>query len=251
MEVGEAVTEIEISKILVGKRFRKDLGDIASLAKSIRDRGLLHCPVVLPDNTLVVGQRRVAACKELGWEMMPCRVVEVDDLLRAEHDENELRKEFTVTERVAIGMAIEEQEKPKAKERQREHASTAPGKPKENTSGNLPEVIDDGEEVAEKAAAAVGMSRHTYEKAKTVVEAAATEPETYSGAADEMDRTGKVEPSYKQVKPFADKKLSRFKTRKSRSKNNGQHDGVLKKLQKLWESASEQEQEKFVAWINR
>jgi hypothetical protein len=34
-----------VDKIRVGKRHRLDLGDIAGLAESIEDLGLLHCPL--------------------------------------------------------------------------------------------------------------------------------------------------------------------------------------------------------------
>jgi hypothetical protein len=63
------------------------------------------------------------------------------------------------------GKALDDCEKPKAKARQRDHSGTAPGR--KNTSGNLPEVKPKPEpQVRDVAAAAVGMSPHTYEKAK-------------------------------------------------------------------------------------
>ncbi|MEO5347926.1 MAG: hypothetical protein H7834_16350 [Magnetococcus sp. YQC-9] len=55
---------------------------------------------------LVFGERRLEACFSLEWETIPARIVEVPALL-AEHDENEIRKDFTPSERVAIGKAIE------------------------------------------------------------------------------------------------------------------------------------------------
>jgi hypothetical protein len=79
----------------------------------------------------------------------------------AERDENTCRKDLLPTEAVALGAAIEAVEKGAAKERQREHGKTAPGRRK-NTSGKLPEVIQG--EAREKVAAAVGMKARTYEK---------------------------------------------------------------------------------------
>jgi len=46
---------IVLSDIVIGARHRKDLGDIAALAASIADVGLLHAIVVTPDNRLIAG----------------------------------------------------------------------------------------------------------------------------------------------------------------------------------------------------
>ena len=43
------------------------------------------------------------------------------------------------------------------------------------------------------------MSGPTYRKAEVVVEAAEEDPETFGPVADEMDKTGKVEPAYQKV----------------------------------------------------
>src|SRR5262245_60024250 len=106
-----------INTIKVGQRFRKDMGDIAALAKSIDALGLLHPIVIDEQNNLIAGSRRLMAVRELHWDMVPVNVVNLDDPQRAERDENEERKPFTVSERVAIGQAIEVKEKELAKER--------------------------------------------------------------------------------------------------------------------------------------
>ncbi len=61
--------KIEISKIIVQKRIRQDMGDIAELAQSIKEEGLLS-PITLRKNTndtykLLAGNRRLDACKLL------------------------------------------------------------------------------------------------------------------------------------------------------------------------------------------
>jgi ParB family transcriptional regulator, chromosome partitioning protein len=68
-----------ISKITVGARHRRDMGDLASLARSIRDIGLLHPIVVSQDGLLLAGGRRLEACKMLGWQDIPVTIVEVND----------------------------------------------------------------------------------------------------------------------------------------------------------------------------
>jgi len=44
---------MKVSDIKVGERCRKDLGDIAGLARSIADVGLLHPVVVSPDTVSI------------------------------------------------------------------------------------------------------------------------------------------------------------------------------------------------------
>ena len=65
-----------ISQIRVGnERHRKELGDIDGLAASIADVGLLHPIVVKSDGTLIAGERRLAAIKQLGWTEVPVTIV--------------------------------------------------------------------------------------------------------------------------------------------------------------------------------
>jgi len=64
-----------IADITVGKRHRRDLGDIETLAKSIAATGLLHPITVDATSNLLAGARRLAACKQLGWSEIPVRVV--------------------------------------------------------------------------------------------------------------------------------------------------------------------------------
>lgn len=139
----------------------------------------MHPVVLTTDHKLIAGARRLLAVHELGWENVPATIVEDLDnalsMLRAERDENVCRKDFTPSEAVALGEALEELERRKAKERQKAHGGTAPGKSK-NTSGNLPEVRSNGD-TRDKVAEAVGMSGKTYEKAKAVVEAAKENPD--------------------------------------------------------------------------
>jgi ParB/RepB/Spo0J family partition protein len=90
---------IAIEDIIIGNRFRKDLGDIDSLARSIQEVGLLHLVVINEHNELVAGQRRVEACKKLGWTKIPCRIVNILDVIKGEFHENSARKDFTFSER--------------------------------------------------------------------------------------------------------------------------------------------------------
>ncbi len=60
---------MRIDDVTVGARVRRDLGDVAGLAASIAEVGLLHPIVVTPDKRLIAGERRIEACRVLlGFE---------------------------------------------------------------------------------------------------------------------------------------------------------------------------------------
>ncbi|PTE78374.1 ParB N-terminal domain-containing protein [Staphylococcus cohnii] len=113
---------INIGKVTVGKRIRKDYGDITSLADDIEDRGLINPPVVTPDFELIAGERRLRALKKLDYKQIEVRVMSVEDYehqLKIEISENEERKEFTYSERMDYAKQLERIEAKKAKERKK------------------------------------------------------------------------------------------------------------------------------------
>lgn len=113
---------INIGKVTVGKRIRKDYGDITSLADDIEDRGLINPPVVTPDYELIAGERRLRALKKLDYKQIEVRVMSVEDYehqLKIEISENEERKEFTYSERMDYAQQLERIEAKKAKERKK------------------------------------------------------------------------------------------------------------------------------------
>jgi ParB family chromosome partitioning protein len=91
-----------IAAITVGTRHRRDFGDIEGLAASISDVGLLHPIVIRPDGTLIAGERRLQAAQALGWADVPVTIIDLDAVVRGEFAENSLRKDFTLSEAVAI-----------------------------------------------------------------------------------------------------------------------------------------------------
>jgi ParB-like nuclease domain len=108
---------LPISRIKVRSRYRKNLGDIQSLAASIQEVGLLHPIVVRRNNRLIAGERRLQACKLLGWKNVPVRVIDIDQIVRGEFAENAFRMDFLPSEVDAIRRALEPLEKAAAKER--------------------------------------------------------------------------------------------------------------------------------------
>lgn len=161
---------VSMEWVRVVGRHRKDLGDLAPLAASIDDVGLLNPVTLTRDGRLIAGQRRLEACRRLGWAEVPVRFADsLDDaaiLLRAERDENVCRKEMLLSEKASLGEALFAIQHEEAKERQREHGGTAPGR-RANTSedsfrseakGNTRDVVGP----------ALGMSGGTYQHLRYV-----------------------------------------------------------------------------------
>ena len=110
---------VPITDVIVGNRHRHDLGNIAELAHSIEELGLIHPVVVRPDSTLIIGVRRLAACRYLGWEEVPVTVLDLEQIVRGEFAENAYRKAFLPSEIYEILRELEPLEKAAAQERQR------------------------------------------------------------------------------------------------------------------------------------
>jgi len=98
---------IPIDSIKIGSRFRKDLGDTASLAEDIGKIGLLHPIVVNQNHELICGLRRIEAFKLLGKSEIPAYFVNLYDIIKGEMSENTQRKDFSWEEIIQIKKAIE------------------------------------------------------------------------------------------------------------------------------------------------
>jgi len=143
------------------------MGDLQAMAELIRDSGLLQPIGITEERDLVFGERRLRAARDiLGWEEIPAWVVSVTSLLKGERDENEVRKGFTISERVAIGKALELE----IGNRKGQRTDLAPRE-------NFPEVDSrQGERTSETVARFAGFgNRRTYEQAKSVTERGAPE----------------------------------------------------------------------------
>jgi hypothetical protein len=174
-------TRVALDDIRVEDRHRADLGDIAALAASIADIGLINPITVTPDHRMIAGARRLAAVRTLGWTDVPVRVVDtLDDAsarLRAERDENTCRKEMTVSELMDLAAALEALERPKAATRQ--IANLSLGSPTKNGEihsrgdqlGTTPDDHPNGK-TREIVAKALGVSSGTYQRARMVHRAA-------------------------------------------------------------------------------
>jgi N6-adenosine-specific RNA methylase IME4 len=188
--VGRAVTERLISEIKIGQRHRRDLGDIEALARNIKEIGLLHTFPVTPSGELIAGERRLEACKLLGWKNVPVHQVDIDSIARGELAENTYRKDFTPSEMVAIARTVEQRERELAQQRM------TLGKVSTGSTGKT----------RDKIAAPLGTSGRTLEKARAVVEAAELEPEYFGHLVSEMERTGKVNAAHRALRRTQDER---------------------------------------------
>jgi hypothetical protein len=102
------MTHLPLKSIRIGRRFRKDLGDLQSLAESMDRIGLLHPVVVTPDNRLIAGRRRLEAARLLGWPTIPAHIVDLKNIVEGELAENVHRKEFLPSELWAIAQKVKE-----------------------------------------------------------------------------------------------------------------------------------------------
>ena len=206
---------MKISEIKIGRRVRKDAGELDELCASIERIGLLHPIVLTSDNRLISGVRRLAAFKKLGKETIPHRIVaSLDDavsLLIAERDENTCRKDFTPTEAVALGEKLAKFLRPKATERQlsgKDTSGKAGGRGRKKPSRNLREGLKHTRETAHKVALGVGMKPRTYAKAERVVKAAEADPETFGDLPAMMDKDANIDKAFKQIKQREKAKLA-------------------------------------------
>lgn len=113
-EIEEAAAAVPMSDLAIALidsnpwQPRSVLGDadLAELADSIREHGLVQPIVVRARGNryqLIAGQRRLAAARQLGWERVPARVLDVEDREMAEIAivENLQRRDLDALEKAA------------------------------------------------------------------------------------------------------------------------------------------------------
>lgn len=207
--------QMEIDDIIVGRRYREELGDMEDLKRSISELGLLQ-PIVIRKGTneLVAGYRRLKALTELGItslvEGTHVNLIDIESLVLGEHDENICRKDFTISEKVAIFEAVKEEQLRIGMERQILAGTRGPGAG-DGAAGDHSGVdgTDDANAAGKlvnrthgharsHAAKVVGLHQNTLRKASEIVAAAKKEPRRYGHLVREMDLSGKVDPVFQK-----------------------------------------------------
>jgi ParB family chromosome partitioning protein len=145
--------------------------------------------VVTPEGRLIAGQRRLEACRLLGWAEVPVTVVDLLQAAQGEAHENLVRKDLLPSEIVALKRTIEPLEKRVARQRQGTRTDLC-----------LPATVAEGQgAVRDRLARYLGVGRTTIERAEAVVEAAEEEPDEFGHLVAQMDRSGKVAGAYRRL----------------------------------------------------
>lgn len=152
---------MKIDEIVVKDRVRKNAyAHIKDLMEDIQKNGLINPITINADKVLLAGFRRYTACKALNWTDIPVHMVNTRDEeqdLQVEISENELREDFTMTERLDYARRLERIESEKAKGRMSDG-----GKGRQNSDN-----LRTDETVAQKTG--IG-SRDTLRKAQKIEE---------------------------------------------------------------------------------
>lgn len=213
---------MKIDEIIVKDRIRKDAGGMMELINDIKANGLINPVTVNTDHVLLAGYRRLSACKALGWTEIPVHMVSTENEeqeLRVEISENEVRKEFTMTERLDYARRLQRIESIKAEERMKS------GKP--NPTPNSAE----GGETRDKVAASIGIGHDTLRKAQVIAENKDKfDPEEFKDWDDGKLSTNKLYTQLKQQKSALAEENKRLKDEVDAEKHKSP---IIKTVEKL------------------
>ena len=183
LPIGEFMM-ITIADIQIGDRFRRDLGDIAGMADSIKEVGLLQPILVNTELQLVSGIRRLEAHRHLGREQILARVLDIEDPVLASIEEDRSRKPLLATEKYAVTEMLRGKMTDEAWRRRGLGRKLAEAEAK----GRVDDIL----------ARHVGISRPTLRKICAMSKAGKQNPERYAVIVEELDRDGKVDRHYKE-----------------------------------------------------
>ena len=152
MNMKNTIVEIKISDIKIGERFRKDMGDLKTFARSL-DEAQLQPIGVTPQYDLIFGERRLLAYRDvLHRDTILARIIPIKSIMHAQIAENTMRKNFTPSELVAIVQTL--------------RSFTHGGDRRSNQVRNC----DNEALTTEEALRRVGWSKDTFARAQRVVE---------------------------------------------------------------------------------
>jgi ParB-like chromosome segregation protein Spo0J len=189
--------KVQISKIKITNRIRKEIAKIAELSADIQANGLINPITVMPledgefEYQLIAGLRRLRATEMNGDSDIAIHLVtpsNAEAALRIEISENEQREEFTFSEKMDFARMLEEIESAKAKERMlsgKKFGDDPTPLTAEGRKGETREIV----------AGKIGMGRTTYDCAKYIADNA---PEEIIDELDKGQRT--ITKTYKELR---------------------------------------------------
>ncbi|MDR0909119.1 MAG: ParB N-terminal domain-containing protein [Spirochaetaceae bacterium] len=107
--------QVAIDDIKVKKRVRKEMGDIAGLADSMKRLGQISPILLSKQNELIAGGRRLAAAKSLGWKNINAVIIDAPQKvtrLEYEIEENLYRRDLNSNEISAAKDALQKMKSP-------------------------------------------------------------------------------------------------------------------------------------------
>lgn len=93
--------QVRVDEIVIKKRLRKDLGNLAPLKKSMQQFGLMNPIVITQKKELIAGHRRLESARQLGWETIKAEVIQDPSNLQRlemEIEENVQRRNLSTDE---------------------------------------------------------------------------------------------------------------------------------------------------------
>ena len=210
---------MKIDEIIVKDRIRKDTGGMMELINDIKTNGLINPVTINTDHVLLAGYRRLTACKALGMEDIPVHMVSTESEeqdLKVEISENEIRKEFTMTERLDYARRLQRIESIKAEERMKAGKQD----PVQNSAQG---------KTRDKVAEQVNMSHDTLRKAQVIAENKEKfNPEEFKNWDDGKLSTNKLYTQLKQKLEESETKAN--KLQKAYKEMNDGYQGAKKEL---------------------
>lgn len=208
--VNAEVDTVALDRIVVTDRIRRSVGDVSTLAASIKEVGQLQPLVVTRDMRLVAGERRLEALRLLGRKANVV-ILDFDSVAKlaiAERDENTERLPFTREEQIRSAMRIEEALKPAAAERKREGQRRGPGVRDGVASGSSSSAeLEAQGQTRDLAAKAAGISPASYWRGREVLRTLDEAPDDVKpelqAVVDEMNETGKITPAHRKARELA------------------------------------------------
>lgn len=201
---------MKVDEIIVKDRIRKDSGGMMELINDIKANGLINPVTINTDHVLLAGYRRLTACKALGMTDIPVHMVSTkseEQDLKVEISENEIRKEFTMTERLDYARRLQRIESIKADKRQKEGKDLSQNSDKGRTD----------ETVAEQTG--IG-SRDTLRKAQIIADNKDKfDPEEFKDWDDGKLSTNKLYTQLKQQKSALSKENQKMKEQLSHAQS--------------------------------
>lgn len=140
--------------------------ELQALADDIEQHGQQE-PCIIWEDRVIDGRNRYLACQRLGIEPTLMELPECPDPITYVVSANLHRRHLSPTQRAFVGDRIRDHYAKQAKERQRQHASTAPGRTKTLVE-NFPPVFP--EKARDAAGKAVGVSGKSVDMARKVRE---------------------------------------------------------------------------------